>query len=79
MVSHKKNKTLIPTAGKLIQPQACQDIQEKLIIKHKPRKSSYDKHKKSLRLYYLDQPVYIKDQPKFNGQQWELGHCIETV
>ena len=75
----RRTRTLIPTAGKLLQPQVCQDVTEKLIKKRQQTKSNYDKHTKPLPPLCLGQPVYIKPQPKVKGQQWEPGYCKEVL
>ena len=75
----RRTRTLIPTAGKLLLPQVCQDVTEKLIKKCQQTESSYDKHTKPLPPLCLGQPVYIKPQPKVKGQQWEHGYCKEVL
>ena len=75
----RRTRTLIPTAGKLLQPQVCQDVTEKLIKKRQQTKRKYDKHTKPLPPLCLGQPVYIKPQPKVKGQHWEPGYCKEVL
>ena len=75
----KRNKTLLPVAQHLLEPEIRSDVERKLTKKRRKAKKYFDRGAKDLPELEIGQPIRLTPSPMDTSRKWRRGVCIKKV
>ena len=75
----KRNKTLLPVAQHLLEPETQSDVERKLTKKRRKAKKYFERGSKELPELEIRQPIRLMPFPMNTSRKWRRGVCIKKV